>query len=117
MASTPSGNGCWEVDQFGDVVTYGDAACMGSLTGSTLDPPEVGTAATPSGRGDWLLAADGGTFTFGNSHLYGSAASVSSSPPVVSMTVRVHRSADRPMSIGAPARLAPLRCRRPGQGG
>ena len=64
-------------------------------------PPEVGTAATPSGRGDWLLAADGGTFTFGNSHLYGSAASVSSSPPVVSMTVRVHRSADRPMSIGA----------------
>ncbi|MGC8511024.1 MAG: hypothetical protein ACP5PB_09170, partial [Acidimicrobiales bacterium] len=53
MAATTSGGGYWEVDQFGDVVTFGNAPCDGSLTGTTLDAPIVGIAATPTGGGYW----------------------------------------------------------------
>ena len=85
MAATPSGGGYWEVDQFGDVVTFGNAPCDGSLTGTSLDAPVVGMAATPSGNGYWLVAADGGVFTFGHASFYGSLGSVTFSRSMVGM--------------------------------
>ncbi len=85
MATTPSGGGYWEVDQFGDVAAFGNAPCAGSLTGITLSQPVVGMASTPSGDGYWLVAADGGVFSFGNAVFHGSTGNIALAQPVVGM--------------------------------
>lgn len=79
MAATASGDGYWEVDQFGDVAVFGNASCFGALTSVALNEPIVGMATTPSGNGYWMVAADGGIFSFGNAALYGRA--TVSAPP------------------------------------
>ena len=85
MASTPSGGGYWETDQFGDVAAFGDASCKGSLTGITLNQPVVAMASTPTGNGYWLVASDGGIFSFGDAAFYGSMANITLNQPVVAM--------------------------------
>ncbi len=63
-ASTPSGNGYWEVAADGGIFAFGDAGFHGSMGGTPLNAPVVGMAATPSGNGYWEVAADGGIFAF-----------------------------------------------------
>jgi IPT/TIG domain len=83
MASTPSGNGYWEVGSDGGVFTFGGAAFHGSMGGQHLNAPIVGMAATNDGGGYWLVGADGGVFTFGDAHFYGSAGNLRLTRPVV----------------------------------
>lgn len=87
IVSTPSGNGYWEVDQLGDVVTFGNATCEGSLRGA-LAAPIVGMAATPSGNGYWLVASDGGVFALGDAHFDGSMGGSHLNAPIVGMPPR-----------------------------
>jgi hypothetical protein len=82
-ATTPTGGGYWETDQFGDIAAFGDAHCQGSLSGVHLNQPIVAMAATPSGDGYWLVAADGGVFSFGNARFFGSAAADHLVQPIV----------------------------------
>ena len=72
IASTPSGHGYWIATAQGNVLTYGDAASFGTLTGAALNGPVVAMAASPDGEGYWLTAADGGVFVFGDAIYSGS---------------------------------------------
>lgn len=85
MAATPSGDGYWMVDDYGDVLALGDAGDHGDASALSLAAPVVGIAATPSGSGYWLVAEDGGVFTYGDANFYGSAGSADLSAPVVGM--------------------------------
>ncbi|MGH9073720.1 MAG: hypothetical protein ACRDZQ_06330 [Acidimicrobiales bacterium] len=85
MATTADGNGYWLVDQLGDVATFGDASCHGSLTGVRLDAPVVGMAADLTTGGYWLAARDGGVFSFG-APFRGSMGDVHLSAPVVAIS-------------------------------
>jgi hypothetical protein len=85
MATTPSGNGYWEVASDGGVFTFGDATFYGSMGGKHLNAPIVAMAATPNGGGYWLVGADGGVFAFGNAGFYGSTGNLRLSKPVVGM--------------------------------
>jgi hypothetical protein len=85
MASTPSGNGYWEVASDGGVFTFGGAAFHGSMGGRHLNAPVVGMASTADGGGYWLVGADGGVFAFGDAGFHGSAGNLRLAKPVVGM--------------------------------
>ncbi|HXQ44911.1 MAG TPA: IPT/TIG domain-containing protein [Acidimicrobiales bacterium] len=85
MASTPGGNGYWEVASDGGVFTFGGAAFHGSMGGRHLNAPVVGMATTADGGGYWLVSADGGVFAFGDAGFYGSAGALRLVRPVVGM--------------------------------
>jgi hypothetical protein len=85
MASTPSGNGYWEVASDGGVFTLGGAPFYGSMGGKPLNAPIVGMAVTHDGGGYWLVGADGGVFAFGDAGFYGSAGNLRLAKPVVGM--------------------------------
>jgi hypothetical protein len=77
--------GYYQVDQYGDVATAGDAQFYGSTGGMHLNQPIVGTARTPDGKGYWLVASDGGIFTFGDASFYGSTGGFHLNKPIVGM--------------------------------
>ncbi len=87
IASTPSGHGYWIATAQGNVLTYGDAASFGTLTGAALNGPVVAMAASPDGGGYWLTAADGGVFAFGDAGFHGSMGGRHLNAPVVGMAV------------------------------
>jgi hypothetical protein len=45
IASTPDGNGYWEVASDGGIFSFGDAGFDGSMGGTRLNQPIVGMAA------------------------------------------------------------------------
>jgi N-acetylmuramoyl-L-alanine amidase len=69
----------------GDVLDFGDAPTLGSLSNQPLVAPVLGMAATPDGRGYWLVASDGGIFSFGEAVFYGSTGGLRLNRPVVGM--------------------------------
>ncbi len=83
MAADPAG-GYWLSDSAGDVVSYGGARYLGSVSGP-LNQPVVSLAATPNGKGYWLVAADGGIFSYGNARFFGSTGSLHLNEPIVGM--------------------------------
>jgi hypothetical protein len=85
MASTPSGNGYWQLARDGGVFAFGDAGFFGSMGGKPLNAPVVGMAATPDGKGYWLTASDGGIFAFGDAGFFGSMGGKPLNAPVVGM--------------------------------
>jgi hypothetical protein len=85
MASSPGGNGYWEVASDGGVFSFGGAVFHGSMGGRHLNAPVVGMAATSDGGGYWLVGADGGVFAFGDAGFYGSAGNLRLTRPVVGM--------------------------------
>jgi hypothetical protein len=86
MASTPTGDGYWLVNDQGGVSGHGDAENYGSMAGHALNAPIEHIVATPDGRGYWLVAADGGTFAFGDAGFFGSMGGKQLNAPVVDMT-------------------------------
>ena len=72
MASTPTGDGDWEVASDGGVFSFGDAQFDGSTGSLRLIKPVVGIAATTDGRGYWTVASDGGVFSYGDAQFRGS---------------------------------------------
>jgi hypothetical protein len=84
-ATTPSGNGWWEVGSDGGIFTFGDAQYLGSTGAMHLNQPIVGMASTPSGHGYWLVARDGGIFTFGDAGYFGSTGAIALNQPIVGM--------------------------------
>ena len=86
MASTPTGDGYWLVNDQGGVTGHGDAESYGSMAGHALNAPIEHIVATPDGRGYWLVAADGGTFAFGDAGFYGSMGGIQLNAPVVDIT-------------------------------
>ena len=85
IATTPAGDGYWEVASDGGVFTFGRASFHGSMGGRPLNAPIVGMASTPDGGGYWLVGADGGVFTFGDAGFHGSAGAVRLNRPIVGM--------------------------------
>ena len=77
----------------GGVFAYGPSApalgapYLGSMGGSPLNAPVVGTAVMPSGDGYDLVASDGGVFNFGSASFYGSTGSIHLNKPVVGMAM------------------------------
>ncbi|MGO9027487.1 MAG: lipase family protein [Acidimicrobiales bacterium] len=69
----------------GGVFSYGGAGFDGSMGGTTLNAPVVGTAPTPDGGGYWLVASDGGIFAFGDAGFYGSMGGTALNAPIVGM--------------------------------
>ena len=86
VATTPSGNGWWDVTPTGDVYTFGDATFHGSIGGAHLNQPIVGIASTPSGQGYWMVSSDGGIFSFGDAAFHGSTGAIRLNRPIVGMT-------------------------------
>jgi len=76
--------GYYQVDEFGHVANYGDAAWYGDTGNERLNSPIVGVA-TPGQGGYWLVAADGGVYSFGAARFFGSAGSVHLNKPIVGM--------------------------------
>ena len=85
MASTPDGNGYWNVASDGGIFTFGDATFYGSTGSIHLNQPIVGMASTPDGGGYWLVASDGGIFAFGDAAFLGSTGNIHLNRPVVGM--------------------------------
>jgi len=83
IASTPTGQGYWEVAADGGVFAFGSAQFAGSMAGRKLNAPVVGIASTPTGQGYWEVAADGGVFAFGSAQFAGSMAGQKLNAPVV----------------------------------
>jgi hypothetical protein len=77
----------------GGVFAYGPSApslgapYLGSMGGTRLNAPVVGSAVTPSGDGYDLVASDGGVFNFGSALFYGSTGGVHLNQPVVGMAI------------------------------
>ncbi|HTW08647.1 MAG TPA: hypothetical protein VME46_14110 [Acidimicrobiales bacterium] len=73
-AVTPSGNGTWQVEPDGSVITTGDAVYYGGVPANqqVVSAPVTSMAATPSGQGYWLLGADGNVYNFGAAAFWGS---------------------------------------------
>ena len=82
---TLSSKGLWMATAGGDVLTFGQAANVGSNAGpvKTLDEPVVGMAARPHGNGYWLVASDGGVFAYGDAAFYGSMGGEQLNKPMV----------------------------------
>jgi hypothetical protein len=87
LASSPDGNGYWEVGSDGRVYSFGDAygVFQNSLALTTLNHPVVGMASTPDGRGYWLVASDGGIFAYGDAPFFGSTGGIRLNKPIVGM--------------------------------
>ncbi|HEX4434927.1 MAG TPA: PKD domain-containing protein [Acidimicrobiales bacterium] len=83
--NTPSSGGYVEAGADGGVFAFGGASFHGSLGGTHLNAPIVGTASTASGHGYWLVAADGGVFSFGDAGFYGSEGGAHLNSPIVGM--------------------------------
>jgi len=81
----PEANGYWLVGADGAVFAFGGADDYGSMAGTKLVSPIVGTAATSSGRGYWMAAADGGVFDFGDAPFHGAMGGTPLNKPVVGM--------------------------------
>ena len=90
MASTPSGNGYWLVNAFGEVSAHGAAQLYGSMSGHSLNAPVAHIVSTLDGLGYWLVAADGGTFAFGDAGFYGSMGGQQLNAPVVDIAPSSH---------------------------
>jgi hypothetical protein len=84
-ATTPDGNGLWEVASDGGIFSRGDAGFFGSTGALKLNKPIVGMASTPDGGGYWLVASDGGIFAFGDARFFGSTGSLKLNKPIVGM--------------------------------
>jgi hypothetical protein len=69
----------------GGIFTFQGAMFYGSMGGTPLNAPVVGTAPTNDGRGYWVVAADGGVFTFGDAGYFGSMGGRQLNSPVVGM--------------------------------
>jgi hypothetical protein len=78
-------HGYWTVASDGGVFSFGEAAFLGSMGGTTLNKPVVGMAATPDEGGYWLVASDGGIFAFGDAAFHGSTGDLSLNSPIVGM--------------------------------
>jgi len=85
MASTPGGQGYWNVAADGGMFSFGNAGFHGSMGGRPLARPVVGMAATPDGQGYWEVASDGGLFAFGDAGFYGSMGGRPLTLPVVGL--------------------------------
>jgi hypothetical protein len=48
MATSPDGQGYWEVASDGGIFSFGDAVFHGSMGGTPLNQPVVGMAASPA---------------------------------------------------------------------
>jgi hypothetical protein len=71
------------VSETGQVVSVGDAASFGDLSGQRLATRIVGIAAKPGGQGFILAGADGGVFTFGGARYFGSMGGARLRRPIV----------------------------------
>ena len=69
----------------GGVFSFG-LPYYGSLGGTHLNAPVVGTVNTPDNLGYWLVAKDGGVFAFGDAGFYGSLGGTALNQPIVGMT-------------------------------
>lgn len=85
MASTPSGDGYWIANAYGDVSVHGAAPDLGSMAGTPLNSPITHVVATADGKGYWLVAGDGGIFSFGDAAFYGSMGGTHLNAPVVDL--------------------------------
>jgi Beta-lactamase enzyme family len=85
IASTPNGQGYWEVSADGGVYAFGDAGYFGSASSLNLNQPIVGMAATPDGHGYWLVSADGGIYSYGDAGFFGSTGNLTLNQPIVGM--------------------------------
>jgi hypothetical protein len=66
-ASTPDGNGLWEVNANGAVYAYGDAAFLGPVAPLNPATPVVSVTADPAATGGyWLASTDGGVYAYGS---------------------------------------------------
>ena len=84
-AATPAVTpGYWLAASDGGVYSY-DAQWFGSLRGTPLNRPIVGSAATSDGQGYWMVASDGGIFSYGDAHFYGSTGGIRLNRPIVGM--------------------------------
>lgn len=83
-SSSSASSGYRMVGSDGGVFTFGNASYYGSMGGTNLNEPVVGTATDPSTGGYWLVARDGGVFAF-NASYYGSTGGTRLNSPVVSM--------------------------------
>ena len=83
IMATPTGNGYWVADNFGNVYKMGDAKFYGSAGRLHLTLPIRAAAATPTGKGYWLFARDGGVFSFGDARFYGSTGNIHLDQPIV----------------------------------
>jgi hypothetical protein len=85
LASTPTGDGYWQLGYDGGLYSFGDARFYGSTGGLPLRSPVIGIASTRDGHGYWLVAADGGVFTYGDAPFFGSTGDVRLRRPIVAL--------------------------------
>ncbi len=88
MATTPDGQGYWEVASDGGVFAFHqfpNLSFFGSMGGTHLNQPMVGMASSATGNGYWEVAADGGIFTFGDATYFGSTGGMRLNRPIVGM--------------------------------
>jgi M6 family metalloprotease-like protein len=85
-ATCNRGDGYRLVAADGGVFNFGSATPKGSMGGTPLNRPIVGTAPTPTCGGYWMVASDGGLFSFGDAAFYGSTGSMILNQPIVAMT-------------------------------
>ncbi len=90
MTATPSGNGYWLVNAYGEVSAHGAAQLYGSMAGQSLNAPIAHIVSTVDGLGYWLVASDGGTFAFGDAGFYGSMGGKQLNAPVVDIAPTSH---------------------------
>jgi Right handed beta helix region len=83
IAETPDAGGYWIATSTGAIANFGDAANLGSLSGTVLAAPIVGIAPTLTGNGFWLVASDGGVFSFGDAVFQGSMGGMHLNKPIV----------------------------------
>ncbi|HEY1650406.1 MAG TPA: hypothetical protein VGG09_00860 [Acidimicrobiales bacterium] len=75
----------WVTTSTGAVEPFGSAKTYGSLTGTVLNKPIVGTASTLNGLGYWMVASDGGIFNYGDAGFFGSRGGQPLNEPIVGM--------------------------------
>ena len=82
--NTADARGYWLTAADGGIFAFGDAPFLGSMGGTHLNKPIVGTAATHN-RGYWLVATDGGIFSFGDAGFFGSTGGTHLNKPILGM--------------------------------
>jgi hypothetical protein len=75
---TPTGQGYYVVDNFGQVQTFGNAVNRGSVIFGGLKPGEhiASMSLTPSGNGYWIFSSLGRVFPFGDAGDFGDMSGV-----------------------------------------